>query len=157
MVGSSRCDTPLTEGTQIMGAPAVMSANNAVQVWRGTTQLTSGATYTAGETLTVKLQSPFAELIFQTVGGTFSGTGIGCEGTRSYDTTASLVMPATSTPVSVIAGYTDQEGAVSITQPFTLVGGAATAGAATQPISASLVAAVDSKGSTTNRNDQVNP
>lgn len=112
-----------------MGASAVMTTGNAVQVWRGSTQLTSGTTYVAGETLTVKLQSSYSELTFQTSGATFTGSKVGCGSTRSYATTASLKIPVTSTAgatVSVFAGYTSREGAVSITNSFMLVGGAPT-------------------------------
>ena len=111
-----------------MGSSAKLSTSNAVQVWRGSTQLTSGAAYIGGETLTVKLQTPYSEFVFQISGATFSGSGLGCSSTRSIATTASMTMPATSTPgssVSVFAGYASGQGTVSITNPFTLVGGPA--------------------------------
>ena len=111
-----------------MGAAAILATDNAVQIWRGSTQLVSGAAYIGGETLTVKLQTPYSEMVFQSSGAPFTDSGVGCDGTRTTAATASLTMPATSTPgssVSVIAGYATKEGTVSITNPFTLVGGPA--------------------------------
>lgn len=76
-----------------MGSPVTASASRSITVSRGTTALTTGSSYQYGETLTVKLSSTSGEYMFQTDGGAFTGSGIGCSGTRVSNAAGSLVMP----------------------------------------------------------------
>lgn len=104
MTQSQYCSLALNPGTNIMGSSAVTSSSRSVVVRRGSTTLTSGATYNYGETLTVSLSSTSGEYVLQTSGGTF--TGGGCTGTRVANSAGSLVMPSSgSASISVCCKY----------------------------------------------------
>lgn len=116
---SSYCSTPLTPGTVIMGRSAVSSTGRSVIVKRGSTVLTSGASYVYGETLTVSLSSTSGEYNLQTSGATFSGGG--CSSTRLANTQGSLVVPTSgSTTVSVLGAWAASKSTVSISSTFNL-------------------------------------
>lgn len=89
-------------------------------VKRGTTTLSSGASYIFGETLTVTLSSTSGEYNLQTSGATF--TGASCSSTRLANTQGSLVMPSSgSTTVSVLGAWAPSQSTVSISSNFILV------------------------------------
>ena len=96
LTSSSGCKKPLAVGTSYMGVISVQSTDNSVTVKRGSTTLTSGATYVAGETLTVQITTASNfEYLLQALGGALF-TGGKCSNTRML-TTGTLAMPSSGT------------------------------------------------------------
>jgi hypothetical protein len=115
MTQNSYCNLPLTVGTTIIRAPTVISFSRTLIVSRGTTVLTSGASYVAGESLTVSLTSTSNEYIFETSGATFNGGG--CSNKRYADGEATMVMPTIG---SGLVSRCWELGEVSISPSFIL-------------------------------------
>jgi hypothetical protein len=122
---TTRCDVIIAVGQNIMVNQPAVQGTRRVRVYRGSTQLTSGATYVPGETLTVRLSATTGEWAFEATGGA-SFVGGGCTGAKRHSHTAadsnkdsSLVMPSSGT-VTLVAGYATQMGVVSVTTYFTL-------------------------------------
>ena len=119
----SSCGTSLTAGSRIMGYSAVTTGSNSVQVRRGSTLLSSGTNFLAGEVLHVTLTKSAGEYVFEADGGA-SFSGGGCDNRRSTDNVALLTMPSSATgTVNIWAGFAGSQSQVSITNKFTLVGG----------------------------------
>ena len=101
MVGTtSRCNNALQVGDVYMGSTSIESSSKSVTVKRGTTVLSSGDSYVAGETLSVDFEDNGSNnyLLQATGGGSFGGSGTStCSGTRVVNTAGSLVMPSSGT------------------------------------------------------------
>lgn len=118
---STYCSRSLTVGTSIMGHKAVSSTSRSLQVYRGTTQLTSGDAYVSGETLQVSLSSTSGEYVFQvTTPASFVG-GSCTNSVRVSNSAGTITMPAGgSGSISVWAGWATSESTVSISGNFIL-------------------------------------
>jgi hypothetical protein len=115
------CSDTIAPGQNIMTGPAVSSTTCSVVVSRGSTPLSSGSVYVAGETLTVSVSScsEAVHYIFQTTNAVF--TDGSCSDTRSPVTqSSSLVMP-TGGSVTIIVAWAPSYGTVRISDSFTMV------------------------------------
>ena len=121
MITSKYCSTSLTVGTYInnMGT-CVDGTSRSVQVYRGSTLLTTGDSYVAGESLTVKLSSTSGEYCFEASNAVFSGSDVGCSGRRTNIDGQTLTMPTDGSTVSVWAGWATSQTDVAITSTFVL-------------------------------------
>ena len=121
MITDAYCSTSLTVGTYInnMGT-CVDGTSRSVQVYRGSTLLTTGDSYVAGESLTVKLSSASGEYCFEASNAVFSGSDVGCSGRRTNIDGQTLTMPTDGSTVSVWAGWATSQTDVAITSTFVL-------------------------------------
>lgn len=119
----------LTTSQTIMGNKAKSSSARTLTVFRGSTSLSSGATYVAGETLTVHVYESGSTddnyntnsngFVFQTTGATFQNGK--CSNKRYAGGYGTLIMPAGgSGAVTVWAGWAQSYGQVYLTSTFTL-------------------------------------
>ena len=76
-----------------MGGYVQTGSSYSVQVLRGVTTLSSGATYNSGETLSVKLNSGTPQYVIEAFNATFTSGSPKCSNTRIYNTGGNLLMP----------------------------------------------------------------
>mmetsp|Transcript_12408 Transcript_12408/g.11242 ORF Transcript_12408/g.11242 Transcript_12408/m.11242 type:complete len:476 (+) Transcript_12408:39-1466(+) len=93
LIETAYCSTALSTKSVIMNGNPVLSSERSISISRGSTQLSSGDKYVAGEVLTVTLSSTSNEFIYETTAGSFQSGG--CNGLRVVNTaTAYLTMPS---------------------------------------------------------------
>eukprot|EP01038_Epipyxis_sp_PR26KG_P004332 gene4332-6133_t len=120
LMTSSYCSRSLSAGTTIMSKSAVISTTRTLVIKRGSTTLTSGASYVAGESLTVSISSTSGEYLFEASNAQFS-SGSCTDNVRIANSNgATLVMPTSGT-VLIRAGWTTSYTTVNIISDFTLV------------------------------------
>ncbi|RYG63556.1 hypothetical protein EON64_15705 [archaeon] len=118
------CSRSLVVGQIIMNEEVTQSDDRVIEVYRGNEQLQSGASYTPGEALTVKISDAQKEYVFEAWGGaTF--TGGGCAGRRiANKPSAEIVMP-TALPeegqVKIAAAWAPGHVAVLLSRDFVLM------------------------------------
>ena len=114
------CDShdTLEEGIDVMGQPVGVGSRSIV-VHRGSVNLASPASYTAGEILQISFTSSTGEQVMESSGGAMFENGIHCSTSDRYrfiGGTASLVMPADDQAiVELWGGYALTYGKLDLT------------------------------------------
>ena len=119
------CGTSLTAGTRIMGSNAISDSSRSVVITRGSTTLSSGATYQPGETLNVQISSASGvEYIFEAQNANFQSSKCGGKRPSSVSSNTVLTMPSSGT-VLVWVGWATGQSTVRISSQFSLLAGPA--------------------------------
>lgn len=115
------CSRSLVVGQVIMNEEVIESTERSLTVLRGDQELSSGAAFVAGESLTIKISNSANEYVFDANSGAQFVEG-GCNGRRIANApSASLVMPSTpSGPVRVLAAWAEGHSQVKLSVPFIL-------------------------------------
>ena len=113
------CSVTLAVGQTIMGATVQSGNTRSVVVKRNGVTLSSGAFYTAGETLSVSISSTDVEYAIQVASGDATFSNGACSQTRIADGSGTLTMPSSGT-VILNGGSASAEGTVKMTSNFVL-------------------------------------
>jgi hypothetical protein len=115
LLEQAQCPRRLGVGVTIMGQQTVLGS--------GTLRVgtySSGDSYAPGEAVEVAVTGiGDAQVLIQTSAGTFSTGTRGCADTRVTAASATLTLPNDG-PVTIVALWASQRGAVAVAEPFTL-------------------------------------
>lgn len=109
-------------GQPIMTGSFVSGNSRTIVVKRGSTTLSNGASYVAGETLSVSLSSTSGGInyLIQVASGGATINGGSCSSKRAANQAVTIVMPSSGNVV-LNGGSAIQEGSVSMTANFNLI------------------------------------
>ena len=115
------CNTPILNGTKIMGQPAMLSSKSVIKVFQGNNEIINGSTIYSNLNFSVNLEPKVHQMVLECSRSVSFENGQ-CDGVRTNINGATLLFPPSEESmvnVRVVAawatGYSD---GVKVTDPF---------------------------------------